>query len=388
MNAMVWIALKMLTGDKSKYFGIIFGVAFASLLMAHQVSIFISLMSRTTYLLHNIREGEVWVMDPNVRYVDEVIGLSDNALQLVRGVTGVEWAVKLYKGTVRARLAEGNDAGSRGDFRGVILLGLDDTTLIGAPRKMLLGRWEDLKLPDAVVIDEAGYNYMYPGEPHRLGQVMEMNDRRAIIVGICEVGQPFQSQPIFYTRYSQAMVFSPPERRQLSFVIAEPDATVTPKELATRITKSTGLQALTTQEFKWKTIGFYLQNTGIAFNFGITVALGFIVGVAISGQTFYLFTIENLKQFGALKAMGVSNLRIVGMIMTQAIVVGIVGYGIGMGLAAAFFEGTQTAIPLKGFTMIWQVMAGTACVVVMIITLASLLSIRKVLVLEPAVVFR
>src|SRR5262249_9520379 len=179
-------------------------------------------------------------------------------------------------------------------------------------------------------IDEAGYHYLFPGQPHRLGQVVEMTDKRAEIVGICEVGQPFQSQPIFYTKYARALEYSPPERRLLSYLVVEPEPGGSPKELCDRITYETGLAARRPEEFKWMTIDFYLKNTGIPFNFGITVTIGFIVGVAIAGQTFYLFTIENLKQFGALKAMGTSNRRIVGMILVQAILVGLIGYGLGV----------------------------------------------------------
>jgi putative ABC transport system permease protein len=73
-------------------------------------------------------------------------------------------------------------------------------------------------------------------------------------------------------------------------------------------------------------------------NFGITVLLGFIIGAAIAGQTFYLFTLDNLRQFGALKAMGVANGRIVGMVLLQGLVVGVLGYMIGLGMGAAFME--------------------------------------------------
>jgi putative ABC transport system permease protein len=112
------------------------------------------------------------------------------------------------------------------------------------------------------------------------------------------------------------------------------------------------------------------------------------VGAVVAGQTFYLFTLDNLKQFGALKAIGVSNRRLVGMILLQALIVGGIGYGIGMGLAAAFFETTKYAIALRGIVLLWPVMLGTGGAVMLIIVLASLLSIRRVLVLEPAAVFR
>ena len=146
--------------------------------------------------------------------------------------------------------------------------------------------------------------------------------------------------------------------------------------------------ALTQGQFFWKTIKYFLGSTGIPVNFGITIALGFIVGVAIAGQTFYLFTVENLRQFGALKAMGVCNGRILGMIFLQAIVVGLIGYGIGMGLTAAFFEGTSHITHLAGLGMYTEVMLGVGGAVLFIVLLASVVSARRVLLLEPAVVFR
>jgi putative ABC transport system permease protein len=145
---------------------------------------------------------------------------------------------------------------------------------------------------------------------------------------------------------------------------------------------------LTTSQFVWKTIGYYLGSTGIPINFGITVLLGFVVGTAIAGQTFYLFTIENLKQFGNLKAMGVTNGRLVGMILLQACVVGMLGFGIGVGFAALFFEGTKDITHLAGFHMPWQIVALTGAAVSLIVILSSLVSMRRVLMLEPAVVFR
>ena len=138
------------------------------------------------------------------------------------------------------------------------------------------------------------------------------------------------------------------------------------------------------------TIEYYLKRTGIPINFGITVALGFVVGCAIAGQTFYLFTLENLKQLGSLKAMGVSNIRIVGMVMLQAFVVGLIGYGLGIGGAAAFgvfFEKVVTSTP-PAFYLGWQVLAITGGAVFIIITAAALMSLKKVLFLEAGVVFR
>jgi len=378
---MLWIAWKMLIGNRVKYLGIVFGVMFAALLIAQQSSIFCGLMSLTVSQIRDVEGPDIWVMDKNVQYVDDIKPLADTELFRVKGVPGVDWAVRFYKGIVRARLEEGT-------YEQMILIGLDDETLVGAPEGVFLGSIADLRTPDAVIMDEAGYRRIWPGEPFRLGRVFEMNDRRAVLVGLTKASRTFQSFPIVYTRYSQAVRFAPPERKVLSFVLAEAVPGVAAEEVCKRIQADTGLQALTKRQFVRKTILYYLAKTGIPVNFAITVLLGFIVGTAIAGQTFYLFTVENIRQFGALKAMGTSNWTILLMVLSQAVQVGIVGYGVGVGLAAAFGYAATRGLTRLSFFMPWEVLAMTAVAVFLIVLLASLLSIRKVMVVDPAIVFR
>jgi putative ABC transport system permease protein len=377
---MMWIAWKMLIGNRVKYLGIVFGVVFAALLIAQQSSIFCGLMSLTISQIRDTEGPDIWVMDRNVQYVDDIKPLADTELFRVKSVPGVEWAVRFYKGLGRARIQEGT-------YQQMILLGLDDATLVGAPAGVFMGSIADLRKPDAVIMDDAGYKRTWPGEPYRLGRTFEMNDRRAVLVGLTKARRTFQSFPICYTRYSQAVLFAPPERKVLSFVLADPVPGADPEEVCRRIEERTGLQALTRSQFVWKTIRYYLEKTGIPVNFGITVFLGFLVGTAIAGQTFYLFTVENIRQFGALKAMGTSNWTILWMVLAQAVQVGVVGYGLGVGLAALFGLAVRGGTRLS-FFMPWQVLAITAAAVFLIVLLASLLSIRKVLVVDPAIVFR
>jgi putative ABC transport system permease protein len=379
---MIWVAWRMLTGDTAKYLGAVFGVAFGVLLITQQASVFVGIISRTANPLSDVREASIWVCDEYSQNADEIEPLSDNAVYRVRGVEGVEWAVRLYKGMARARKPNGL-------FRQVILLGIDDQSLVGAPRKILMGDLTSLRRPSAVFIDKSGYESLWPGEPLMIGREIEMNDRRAVIVGICETSAPFQSFPVIIACYSQATGFVARERNQLSFVVGAPVSGVSPVEACRRITAQTGLRAMTYREFIWLTIKYYLENTGIPVNFGITIVLGFVVGTAIAGQTFYLFTLENLRHFGALKAMGVNNRRLTGMVLLQSLVIGLIGYSLGIGMAVAFFEGTKQSLPqLRGINIPWQIAVGAGAVMIVIMALASLLSLRKVLILEPAVVFR
>ena len=381
-DAMNWVALAMLTGDRAKYIGLIFAISFSSFLITQQASIFAGLMNRTRSQILDVTDADVWVMDPATQYVDEVYALKDSDLGRVRGVPGVRWAVPFFKGQPRAKAPDGK-------FRVAILLGLDDASLAGAPepRRMILGSVESLRDPDAVLIDLAGYRFFFPRQPLELGKTLEMNDHRAKIVGIVDASAPFTTFPVLYTRYSQALDYVGRERKLLSFLLVKAEPGISMQELTRRIQAATGLKAATSHDFGWMTIVYYLRHTGIPINFGLTVGIAMIVGTVVAGQTFYLFTLENLKQFGALKAIGTTNRRLMGMILLQALVVGAVGYAVGMGLATVFFIVARTEAT-RGIVLLWQVMAGTGVVVLLIVTLASLLSIRKVLVLEPAMVFR
>jgi putative ABC transport system permease protein len=378
---MNFVALKMLVGDRAKYLGLVFTIAFCTFLLENQTSIFAGILKRTGSQIRDVTDAEIWVMDPKTEYFEQTKALKDTDLTRVRGIEGVQWAVKFFKGTPVARTLNGK-------FAVTFCLGLDDATLAGAPRRMLMGSWERLREPDSVIIDKAGYLLLFPDEPLRVDRTIELNDHKASIVGISDASAPFASWPVMHTRYSQAINFVGRERSQLSFILVRPQAGVPALDLTQRIQEQTGLRARTSEQFQWDCVLYYLRHTGIPVNFGITIAIALIVGIVVAGQTFYIFTIENLKQFGALKAIGVTNWRITRMIMLQALTVGAMGFSIGSGLCAAFFAITLNNLPTRGLVLLWQNAVGTGVAILLVVILASLISIRRVLVLEPAEVFR
>jgi putative ABC transport system permease protein len=383
-----FVALKMLIGDRSKYLGIIMGLTFASLLITQQAAIFVGLMTRTYGFITDTGQADIWVMDPKVQFIDDIKPLQDTELFRVRSVEGVEWAVPLYKGLLKARLADGT-------FQTCIVVGLDDATLIGGPPAMVAGQLADLRRSEAVIVDVVGAEDKLakpaptPGQPPiplAIGDTLELNDHRAVVVGLASVSRTFQSQPVVYTTYSRATVFAPRERKLLSFVLVKARPGEDHQALAARITRATGLAAYPQETFKRMTVDYFMENTGIPLNFGIAVALGFIVGTAIAGQTFYNFTLENLRHFGALKAMGASDGTLLSMILLQALMVGSIGYGLGVGAASLF--GYLLRDTELSFLLPWQLLVISAGAVTVICVLSALISIRKVMRLEPAIVFK
>jgi putative ABC transport system permease protein len=380
------IALKMLFRDKGKYFGIILGVGLASMVIVWQGSIFVGLMTRTFAVITDIAQPDIWVMDEKVQFIDDAKPLQDTALNRVRGVEGVAWAMPLYKGNIRARQEDGTIVNCN-------LFGIDDATLIAGPAKMVEGNLADLWRADAVIVDTVGASTRLARtsadgtrRPLRVGESLELNDRRAVVVGLANLTRSFQSQPTIFTTYSRAIQFAPRERKMLTYILVK----VKPGEdiAATQrlIEERTGLAAYSGREFSWKTVMYFVQNTGIPINFGIAVALGFVIGTIITGFMFYSFTVDNLRYFGTLKAMGTGNGKLMLMVIVQALCVAVIGYGLGVGLAA--YMGFNARNSPLAFRLIWQTLFMAGCAVAVISALSAMLSMIKVVRLEPAVVFK
>ncbi len=385
---MFLIALKMLFNDKAKFFGIVMGVTLASLVITQQGSIFTGIMTRTFGTITDMSYPDIWVMDRKVQFIDDIKPLADTALFEVRGIEGVASAVPLYKGMIRARM-------DNGTFQNCNLYGLDDASLIGGPGVMVEGRLEDLRRAESVIVDLEGATSRLakPGPtpdasrvPLKVGDTLELNDHRAVVVGISKGSRTFQSQPNIYTTYSRAVTFAPRERKLLSFIFVKAKPGEDIYELCERITKRTGLAAYTGDQFKMLTVNYFLKYTGIPINFGIAVSLGFLVGTLITGFMFYSFTIDNLKYLGTLKAMGVGDGKLMAMIMLQALTVGFIGFGLGVGIASFF--GTSMKETQLAFRLTWQLVFAAGGAVVIICMLAAMLSVRKVIALEPAIVFK
>ncbi len=383
---MLLTALKMLIGDRAKFLSIVLGLSFASFIISQQSAILVGIVKRTFGFITDTSQANIWVMDPTVQYIGDIKALKDTDLYRVRTIDGVDWAMPLYYGTIQARLRNGI-------FQTCILIGIDDGTFIGAPPIMLKGTLEDLRIDGGVIVDQVGaasklstYSPEYGKVPLRVGDEMELNDNRAVVVGICSVSRTSQSQPVLYTTYDRATTFVPAQRKLLSFIIAHSKPGYDPEQVCRQITSVTGFAAYTSRELDWLTLGYYIKYTGIFVNFGVAIVLGFIIGTAIAGQTLYNFTLDNLPYFGIFKAMGANNKLLTKMVMLQALFASAIGWGIGMGATALFgifSSGTELS-----FTMPLWLYFASAFSILLISTCTAFICVRRVVNVDPAIVFK
>ena len=381
-------AIKMLIGDRIKYIGLVVALGFASFIISQQGAIFVGIMKRTFSYITDTSQPDIWVMDPTVQYIDDLKGMKETVLYRVRSIEGIDWAVPLYKGTIQARLQNGK-------FQTCIFLGIDDATLIGGPPSMIKGNMSDLRFPDAIFVNQVGAESKlaspgkHPGDPDiplEIGDVMELNDRRAYVAGICDTSRTFQSQPVIYTTYNNATSIAPLVRDVLTFVLVKAKPGTDVEKLAQRINQVTGYAAYTTWGFQKLTMLYYAKYTGIVVNFGVAIILGFIIGVAIAGQTFFNFTLDNLAYLGTFKAMGAPNSLLVKMVILQSLMVTMIGWGIGIGAAAIFgyaFRHTELS-----FNLPWWLYLVSCFSLLIICLVSAMFSVVKVARLDPAIVFK
>lgn len=377
MNGILKIAFKLLVNDRAKFAALLVGITFAVFLMIEMTSLFAGVLSRSSATVINIG-AKIWVMDPAVQTVANTIPLPDYILDEVRSIPGVKYAVPLYSGGALVKLRSGA-------YQSVSIVGLDDSSLYGRP-EMLEGDIQALFGENAfIAVKDAEFGKL--GSP-AIGADFELNDHRAVIVGLARVASSgLFGVPTLYTTYNRALQYIPNTRFTISYVLVEPK---TEQDVAAiqRAVAAAGYVALTKEQFIQKISDFYKYQTGVGTNMLMMTAISFIVGLSISGQTFYTFILENIDKFGALKAIGAKGHELVTMILFQATFVALTGYGLGVGLCALLIWLARLRLPDYAAMITYPNLGIALAMDVLIASISSYFGVRRVLKIEPFDIFR
>ena len=372
------LAYKLLVADKGKYTALLVGTTFSVFLMVQMTSSFAGILTKASATVINIG-ASMWVMDPAApNGILSNVPMPDYVLDAVRSITGVKYAVPLYSGAALVKLHDGT-------YQPVTVIGLDDSSLVGRP-KMLEGNINDIFAENGfVVVKDEEYPKL---ENPKIGTEFELNDYRGVIVGIATVstGALFGT-PTLYTTYYRAIQYIPSMRFTISYILVEPKATSDVPYIKQQVGQL-GYLALTNTEYQNAISSYLKYKTGIGTNTLLMTVIAFIVGLSISGQTFYTFIIENLEHFGALKAMGAKGRELVYVIIFQAGFTAIVGYGLGVGLSTLIIAGAQFRLPEYASRVTYTNLGLALLMVLIIAGVSGYAGVRRVLKIEPFEIFR
>ena len=371
------LAYKLLVNDRAKFVALLVGITFAVFLIVQMTSMFSGVLSRSSANVLNIG-ATVWVMDPAVNTVANSIPMPDYVSDFARSIAGVRYAVPLYSGGALVKLRGGA-------YQAVSILGLDDASLYGRP-PLERGRIEDVYAENGfIVVKDSEYAKL--GSPG-IGADFQLNDHRAVVVGIASVASPgLFGIPTLYTTYSRAKQYIPSTRFTTAYILIEPKSAADIPHIKAEINRI-GYLALTREEFIQKIANYYKYQTGMGMNILLMTAISFIVGLSISGQTFYTFILENLEKFGALKAIGAKGSELVMMILFQATFVSLTGLGLGIGLCVVVIFLAKLRLPTYAAMISYGNLFLAFGLVLIIAGISSYIGIRRVLRIEPFDIFR
>jgi putative ABC transport system permease protein len=371
------IGFKLLVNDTAKFSALLIGITFAVFLMMQMTAMFAGILNRAYSTVTNVG-ASMWIMDPAVNTASSPVPLPDYLLDAVRSMDGVTYAVPIFIGGAQVKLASGT-------WQSITVIGLDDTSLFGRP-ELEQGKLEDIYADNSfLVVDDAEFDKL---ESPAIGTTFELNDHRGVITGIAKVASNgLNGVPTLYTTYSRAIEYIPTTRFTISYVLLQPRSPAAVSAIKQQVAKL-GYLALTKDEFNARIADYYTYKTGIGTNILLMTVISFVVGLSISGQTFYSFILENLEKFGALKAIGAKSRELICMILFMATFTALTGFGLGIGLVTLMISITRARLPnYAAMITFWNLGLAFAMVVV-IAAISSFFGIRRVLRIEPFDIFR
>jgi putative ABC transport system permease protein len=371
------IGFKLLVNDKAKFSALLIGITFAVFLMMQMTAMFAGILNRAYSTVTNIG-APMWIMDPAVNTPTSAIPLPDYLLDAVRSMDGVSFAVPLFIGGALVKLDSGT-------YQSVTVVGLDDSSLFGRP-ELEQGNIQDIYGDNAfLVVDDAEFSKL---ENPKIGTTFELNDNRGSIVGIARVAENgLNGVPTLYTTFSRAKEYIPSTRFTISYILVQAKSDAAVAGIKAQVAKL-GYLAFTKDEFNKRTSDYYTYKTGIGTNILLMTVIAFIVGLSISGQTFYTFILENLEKFGALKAIGAKGRELIYMILFMATFTALTGYGLGIGLVTLMISIAKYRLPNYAAMITYGNLGLALGMVLVIAAISSYVGIRKVLKIEPFDIFR
>ena len=370
------LAQRNLFHDKVRLTVTLTGIVFSVVLIVVQLGLFIGFTTATSNVIDH-SGADLWITAKNVPYVEQAVPFSERKLNQVRAVRGVADAQKIIAHWAQWKRHDGGEESVQ-----VVGINVDDS--LERPWNLVEGRVEDLKSPDAVILDEL---YKQKLGVMRLGEVFEIAGYRARVVGFTRGIRSFTTSPFVFTSFKNAQNYTRLREDQTHFILVKvaPGADREQVRLAL-LSSIADVEVFTSGQFSRMTTVYWMFTTGAGVAVLIAAVLGLVVGFVVVAQTIYATTMDHIREYGTLKAMGAPNSYVYKVIMKQAGMSAVIGYALGMIVSVFVVQGSQ-----KGGAAI--LMPPPMAVGMFFLTLfmcigAALVSINKVTRIDPAMVFK
>lgn len=370
------IACRNLFHDRVRLTVTLTGIVFAVVLVTVQCGLFLGFITTISGVVDNSR-ADVWVTSRGVKTFDIAMPMPESRVQQVLSVPGVADAARMVVDFSFWKKPGGGQ-------ESIEIVAFDSRKGMGGPWNLIEGDAERLDAEDSVIMDAL---YLDKLGVATLGEEVEIVSHRARVVGFTLGIRSFTTSPYVFTDYRNGHLYSRFPPGHVTYVLATAMPGVAPVDLRDRIAaRVANVDVFTTGEFSRKTREYWMLSTGAGGALVLAAVLGLVVGMVVVAQTLYATTMDHLPEFATLKAMGAPDGYILRILIGQAVISAVLGYGIGMVICYSIVylrRFGETAIVLP-----WPMALGMFFLTLFMCVTASIISIRKVLYIDPAVVFR
>ncbi|EIJ36311.1 ABC transporter permease [Thiothrix nivea] len=378
---MFWLAFKMLFQERSRLIITLVGIVFSGVLTLMEVGIYLGMMGNATGIVRHT-DADIWIMSKNVPNFDFSQPFPDYLIDRVRGLDEVARADSIQVWFGFLKLHDGRR-------EQVELVGFDPDSGVGGPWAMESGQATDVKGGNYMILDASARQRLGDLTPGSLWEVNVFKEESFKLVGVSQGVVSFTTVPVMFTSHAwmERSLAGTNFANQTSFIVAKlKDPATLPDVVATLRNRLPNNDVYTRQEFINRAVEYWTIQTGMGMSFFLTAILAVLIGGAIVGQTIYASTLEHLRDYGTLKAMGARNRDINTVILSQAAVSAVLGFVISVTVLVLVRGGVErSGVPL---TTPWELFVVMFVIIVLTCLSAAWVSVRKTKTLDPAMVFR
>lgn len=370
------LALKNLVHDRIRLAITLVGITFSVALVLIQVGMFFGMTANSSTIIDH-SAGDLWIMARNSQNFDMVHAFPEGLVTSARSVEGVEWAENLLLAWGFIRLPNGGT-------EQVEMIGFNPSRAVGQPWNVQKGNLSDLRGTDAIFVDESAFTRL---GPMKVGDFRELVQKKVRIVGITRGIMSFTTAPYFFTTFETAQRILPQVagNKTTYIVVKVRDGYSKEKVKEALQQRFRNYDVRTKEEWADRTRNYWTWQTGIGAGFFGNALMGFIVGLVIVSQTIYSSTIENIREYGTLKAIGAKNHHVYSVILQQAGVAAIAGFLLATVIQRIVLIIKPITVQITAPPVLY---AGTFLLTLIMCGLASLVSVKRVASIDPVEVFK
>jgi putative ABC transport system permease protein len=373
MRTLAW---RNLVHDKVRLTVTVTGIVFAVVLIIVELGLFLGFTTATSSLIDRSR-ADLWITAPRVPYIEQGVPFSERKLATVLATPGVADAAKYITRFTQWKRPDGRQ-------ESVQVVGIDLRSGLGAPWNLVQGTLDDLRRPEAIFVDEI---YREKLGVDRIGQTVEIRGRRARVAGFTRGIRAFTTSPYVFTTFKNALDYTDLREDQTLYILVKATAGTDVERLRhLLISRLNDVDVVSNAGFSRMTQVYWMFTTGAGIAVLLAALLGLVVGVVVVAQTIYATTVDHIREYGTLKAMGATNRFLYGVIVLQAVISALIGYGVGMVVSVFIVRGSEQG---GAAILLPAPMAAGMLVLTMAMCIgAAVVSINKVTRLDPAMVFK